>query len=210
MDYHFSTAEESAQDPRMSNLFNTITNSGNQSSPMHGWERQPLLVTCFWTPPPAACLSVQICLPSPSFLPQVRLRPAHVQGLRRVPRGVSVRAVHAGHRHGRLPASAPHRRQGGELQGVNAIRPRRRRVHHHEDKQRRVYLSTEGQPSDRFISIFIFFLFFRLIISYVSSQIDDFILSRTLWHVVSKSLRLMNFWMFWLSGQTVHDSGHWW
>ncbi len=36
MDYHFSTAEESAQDPRMSNLFNTITNSGNQSSPMHG------------------------------------------------------------------------------------------------------------------------------------------------------------------------------
>uniref|UniRef100_A0A672Z5P6 Protein-serine/threonine kinase n=1 Tax=Sphaeramia orbicularis TaxID=375764 RepID=A0A672Z5P6_9TELE len=37
MDYHFSTAEESAQDPRMSNLFNNITNSGNQSSPMHGY-----------------------------------------------------------------------------------------------------------------------------------------------------------------------------
>uniref|UniRef100_A0A3B5MMX3 Protein-serine/threonine kinase n=1 Tax=Xiphophorus couchianus TaxID=32473 RepID=A0A3B5MMX3_9TELE len=37
MDYHFSTAEESVQDPRMSNLFNTITNSGNQSSPMHGF-----------------------------------------------------------------------------------------------------------------------------------------------------------------------------
>ncbi|XP_060942385.1 3-methyl-2-oxobutanoate dehydrogenase [lipoamide] kinase, mitochondrial [Limanda limanda] len=38
MDYHFSTAEESAQDPRMSNnLFNNITNSGNQSSPMHGF-----------------------------------------------------------------------------------------------------------------------------------------------------------------------------
>ncbi|CAJ1063344.1 -methyl-2-oxobutanoate dehydrogenase kinase%2C mitochondrial [Notolabrus celidotus] [Xyrichtys novacula] len=37
MDYHFSTAEESAQDPRMSNLFNTITNSGNHSSPMHGF-----------------------------------------------------------------------------------------------------------------------------------------------------------------------------
>lgn len=36
MDYHYSTAEESAQDPRMSNLFNTITNSGNQSNPMHG------------------------------------------------------------------------------------------------------------------------------------------------------------------------------
>lgn len=36
MDYHFSTAEESAQDPRMSNLFNNITNSGNQSNPMHG------------------------------------------------------------------------------------------------------------------------------------------------------------------------------
>ncbi|MEQ2212656.1 hypothetical protein XENOCAPTIV_002894 [Xenoophorus captivus] len=37
VDYHFSTAEESVQDPRMSNLFNTITNSGNQSSPMHGF-----------------------------------------------------------------------------------------------------------------------------------------------------------------------------
>ncbi|XP_058483308.1 3-methyl-2-oxobutanoate dehydrogenase [lipoamide] kinase, mitochondrial isoform X1 [Solea solea] len=37
VDYHFSTAEESAQDPRMSNLFNNITNSGNQSSPMHGF-----------------------------------------------------------------------------------------------------------------------------------------------------------------------------
>lgn len=36
MDYHYSTAEESAQDPRMGNLFNNITNSGNQSSPMHG------------------------------------------------------------------------------------------------------------------------------------------------------------------------------
>uniref|UniRef100_A0A8C9YUR5 Protein-serine/threonine kinase n=1 Tax=Sander lucioperca TaxID=283035 RepID=A0A8C9YUR5_SANLU len=36
MDYHFSTAEESAQDPRMSNFFNNITNSGNQSNPMHG------------------------------------------------------------------------------------------------------------------------------------------------------------------------------
>uniref|UniRef100_A0AAY4CDS6 Protein-serine/threonine kinase n=1 Tax=Denticeps clupeoides TaxID=299321 RepID=A0AAY4CDS6_9TELE len=37
MDYHFSTAEESNQDPRMSNLFNTITNSGPQSGPMHGF-----------------------------------------------------------------------------------------------------------------------------------------------------------------------------
>uniref|UniRef100_A0A8C9YS33 Protein-serine/threonine kinase n=1 Tax=Sander lucioperca TaxID=283035 RepID=A0A8C9YS33_SANLU len=37
MDYHFSTAEESAQDPRMSNFFNNITNSGNQSNPMHGF-----------------------------------------------------------------------------------------------------------------------------------------------------------------------------
>uniref|UniRef100_A0A3Q1EDU6 Protein-serine/threonine kinase n=1 Tax=Acanthochromis polyacanthus TaxID=80966 RepID=A0A3Q1EDU6_9TELE len=37
MDYHFSTAEESAQDPRMSNLFDNITNSGNQSNPMHGF-----------------------------------------------------------------------------------------------------------------------------------------------------------------------------
>lgn len=36
MDYHFSTAEESAQDPRMSNLLNNITNSGPQSGPMHG------------------------------------------------------------------------------------------------------------------------------------------------------------------------------
>lgn len=38
MDYHFSTAEESAQDPRMSSLFNNITNSGNQSNPMHGYD----------------------------------------------------------------------------------------------------------------------------------------------------------------------------
>uniref|UniRef100_A0A674NYE2 Protein-serine/threonine kinase n=1 Tax=Takifugu rubripes TaxID=31033 RepID=A0A674NYE2_TAKRU len=37
MDYHFSTAEESAQDPRMSSLFDNITNSGNQSNPMHGF-----------------------------------------------------------------------------------------------------------------------------------------------------------------------------
>ncbi|KAK0148766.1 [3-methyl-2-oxobutanoate dehydrogenase [lipoamide]] kinase, mitochondrial [Merluccius polli] len=37
MDYHFSTAEESTQDPRMSNLFNTMTNSGPQSGPMHGF-----------------------------------------------------------------------------------------------------------------------------------------------------------------------------
>ncbi|XP_062341348.1 3-methyl-2-oxobutanoate dehydrogenase [lipoamide] kinase, mitochondrial isoform X3 [Osmerus eperlanus] len=36
MDYHFSTAEESAQDPRMNTLFNNITNSGPQSGPMHG------------------------------------------------------------------------------------------------------------------------------------------------------------------------------
>uniref|UniRef100_A0A8C4ZCR3 Protein-serine/threonine kinase n=1 Tax=Gadus morhua TaxID=8049 RepID=A0A8C4ZCR3_GADMO len=36
MDYHFSTAEESNQDPRMSSLFNTMTNSGPQSGPMHG------------------------------------------------------------------------------------------------------------------------------------------------------------------------------
>lgn len=37
MDYHFSTAEQSAQDPRMNNLFNNITNSGPQSGPMHGF-----------------------------------------------------------------------------------------------------------------------------------------------------------------------------
>ncbi|XP_062341345.1 3-methyl-2-oxobutanoate dehydrogenase [lipoamide] kinase, mitochondrial isoform X1 [Osmerus eperlanus] len=37
MDYHFSTAEESAQDPRMNTLFNNITNSGPQSGPMHGF-----------------------------------------------------------------------------------------------------------------------------------------------------------------------------
>lgn len=36
VDYHFSTAEQSAQDPRMSSLFENITNSGNQSNPMHG------------------------------------------------------------------------------------------------------------------------------------------------------------------------------
>lgn len=128
--------------------------------------------------------------------------PAYIQGLRRVPRGISVRAVHAGHRHRRLPASAPHRRQGRELQSVKTPPPNigigpHKRVSHHEDKQRRVYLSTEWQPSDPFISIFYFFLFFRLIISYVSSQIDDVICFplafRTLWHVISKSLRLINF-----------------
>uniref|UniRef100_A0A9J7ZUK5 Protein-serine/threonine kinase n=1 Tax=Cyprinus carpio carpio TaxID=630221 RepID=A0A9J7ZUK5_CYPCA len=37
MDYHFSTAEQSTQDPRMSNLFDNITNSGPQSGPMHGF-----------------------------------------------------------------------------------------------------------------------------------------------------------------------------
>ncbi|KAG7278180.1 hypothetical protein CRUP_002140 [Coryphaenoides rupestris] len=37
MDYHFSTAEESTQDPRMSNIFNTMTNNGPQSGPMHGF-----------------------------------------------------------------------------------------------------------------------------------------------------------------------------
>ncbi|MBN3309006.1 BCKD dehydrogenase, partial [Amia calva] len=37
LDYHFSTAEESAQDPRLTGLFNTITNSGPQSGPMHGF-----------------------------------------------------------------------------------------------------------------------------------------------------------------------------
>lgn len=37
MDYHFSTAEESAQDPRMNTLFNNMTNSGPQSGPMHGF-----------------------------------------------------------------------------------------------------------------------------------------------------------------------------
>uniref|UniRef100_A0A673W1Y4 Protein-serine/threonine kinase n=1 Tax=Salmo trutta TaxID=8032 RepID=A0A673W1Y4_SALTR len=36
-DYHYSTAEESNQDPRMNNLFNTLTNSGPQSGPMHGF-----------------------------------------------------------------------------------------------------------------------------------------------------------------------------
>uniref|UniRef100_A0AAZ3QCR6 Protein-serine/threonine kinase n=1 Tax=Oncorhynchus tshawytscha TaxID=74940 RepID=A0AAZ3QCR6_ONCTS len=36
-DYHYSTAEESNQDPRMNNLFNTMTNSGPQSGPMHGF-----------------------------------------------------------------------------------------------------------------------------------------------------------------------------
>ncbi|XP_031682564.1 3-methyl-2-oxobutanoate dehydrogenase [lipoamide] kinase, mitochondrial-like isoform X2 [Oncorhynchus kisutch] len=36
-DYHYSTAEESYQDPRMNNLFNTLTNSGPQSGPMHGF-----------------------------------------------------------------------------------------------------------------------------------------------------------------------------
>jgi len=52
---------------------------------------------------------------------QVWFRLAHVQGLRRVPGRLPVRAVHAGHRHRRLPASAPHRRQRRELQSVKLL-----------------------------------------------------------------------------------------
>lgn len=49
---------------------------------------------------------------------QVWLRLAHLQGLRRVPGRHAVHTVYAGHRHRRLPASAPHRRQRRELPGV--------------------------------------------------------------------------------------------
>lgn len=37
MDYHFTTAEASTQDPRISPLFGHLdTQSGGQSGPMHG------------------------------------------------------------------------------------------------------------------------------------------------------------------------------
>lgn len=37
MDYHFTTAEASTQDPRISPLFGHLDmNSGGQSGPMHG------------------------------------------------------------------------------------------------------------------------------------------------------------------------------
>lgn len=62
---------------------------------------------------------VQVC--PLLFLLQLRLRPAHVPGLRRVPGRFSVHPVHAGHRHRRLPASAPHRWQRRELQGVGVL-----------------------------------------------------------------------------------------
>uniref|UniRef100_V9KVS1 Protein-serine/threonine kinase n=2 Tax=Callorhinchus milii TaxID=7868 RepID=V9KVS1_CALMI len=37
MDYHFTTAEESTQNPRMNTFFGNILNSGPQSGPMHGF-----------------------------------------------------------------------------------------------------------------------------------------------------------------------------
>ncbi|XP_043909794.1 3-methyl-2-oxobutanoate dehydrogenase [lipoamide] kinase, mitochondrial-like [Protopterus annectens] len=37
MDYHFTTAEESNQDPRLNSLLGSISNSGPQSGPMHGF-----------------------------------------------------------------------------------------------------------------------------------------------------------------------------
>jgi len=50
-----------------------------------------------------------------SLFLQFWLRPAHVPGLRRVPGRLPLHSVHAGHRHRRVPAPAPHRRQGREL-----------------------------------------------------------------------------------------------
>lgn len=54
---------------------------------------------------------------------QVWLRSAHIQGLRWVPGRLSVLTVYAGHRHRRLPASAPYRRQRRELPSVKPPQP---------------------------------------------------------------------------------------
>lgn len=100
--------------------------------------RWPPVFTCRWHFTPhlrlASCcnrqqvqLAVQLgcssnASPSPYTCclcaPQVWLRLAHVQGLRRVPGRLSVHTVYAGHRNRRLPASAPHRRQRRELPSV--------------------------------------------------------------------------------------------
>ncbi|PKK16748.1 branched chain ketoacid dehydrogenase kinase, partial [Columba livia] len=73
----------------------------------HGREQRP-------GPPPGGALP-------PAHGPQqqpharVRVRAAHVPGVRRVPGGVPGAAVAAGGGHRRVPAAAAHRRQGREL-----------------------------------------------------------------------------------------------
>lgn len=77
-----------------------------------------LIVWAAWIPCKDACgLCPLLCVL------QVWLRFAHIQGLRWVPGRLSVLTVYAGHRHRRLPASAPHRRQRRELPSVKPPRP---------------------------------------------------------------------------------------
>lgn len=171
--------------------------------------------------------SAVFCLPTL----QVWFRPAHLQGLRWVPGRLSVHTVYARHRHRRLPASAPHRRQRRELQSVTlppAGHPRRSQCRNqamqecrvrmdyrtlvHRVKAYTVMLSESSQCHQPTTCFFVLFCL-RLIISYVSCQVDDFccfpmcfvpcgLLSRS-------SERSMNSWMFRLMGQTVHNRGHW-
>ncbi|XP_067866230.1 3-methyl-2-oxobutanoate dehydrogenase [lipoamide] kinase, mitochondrial isoform X2 [Heterodontus francisci] len=44
MDYHFTTAEDSPQDPKMNTFYGHTVNSGPQSGPMHGDPWNPVLV----------------------------------------------------------------------------------------------------------------------------------------------------------------------
>lgn len=130
---------------------------------------------------------------------QVRLRPAHLPGLRRVPGRLAVPAVHAGHRHRRLPAAAPHRRQGGELPGVEPQwkLPRTPRTPRTpctpctppQQQSGRPVRTWEAVIEKSFkltntltlfsllLSVFVSFFFFclRQFISYVSSKVDYFI-----------------------------------
>lgn len=116
---------------------------------------------------------------------QFRLRPAHLQGLRRVPGRLTVTAVHAGDRHRRLPAAAPHRGQRRELPSVE---PQRKlpckppaagvrkasldlRVRHQEILHTHQHLHVVLPPP----SCFFFFFCLRHVISYVSSKVDCFI-----------------------------------
>lgn len=112
----------------------------------------------------------------PLFPLQVRLRPAHLQGLRRVPGWVTVTAVHAGHRHRCLPAAAPHRRQRRELPSVERQRKPPRKPPAAGAGKASLDLRVLHQEMLHTHFLFCFFVFFffclRQFISYVSSKVD--------------------------------------
>lgn len=127
----------------------------------------------------------------PSVSLQVRLRPAHLQGLRRVPGGLPVHTVHAGHRHGRLPASAPHRRQRGELQSVNQVSKEGMKASGSAEGFPHPSKGRWGRLRHVVLSLLLRFAFdWFFFISYVGSPADDLLFS-PLWRC---------FWMFWIMG----------